>query len=556
MQPHATEFRELTRQVSLGRPLAVMLSLASLIEWDHLHLDPLPTAILGAYLLVSIALVVAQRSPRWGEAHIPLVVDLAVLAILLVISPSVACILFFFLFVCYAAGVQWTNLQAFLVAGLSTVALLLRTVLRGPADWATIIFWVVLMAAAFTAGAGFTTLGRWRRRNAAEQEMLAQLSALLKVEQGLGESLHQLLDELTDHFHCQQALLAFLETDLDRIFVWRVHRGETGRIAPENIPIEKQDSYLLDNLDVTLCWNSLEGPGEGFGWDRRSGKRVVELPRIPGPARKALDLRSLAAVTFDFSGQPAGRVLLCNRSDKFTAHDLRWFERVIRHLSPLLENLYLLRHLRSRAIEAERSRISRDLHDGILQTLLSLDIQLDVLRRKSARVPEQVESELGVLQQTVRNEGAELRRLVTDLRPLRVQSADLADLMRGFAERFQNESGIRTDVLIDAAELELPDRICRELFQILREALSNLKKHAQATHVVVKLWQDEAKVSLVVDDNGRGFSFAGKFTSDELDRLRLGPISIKERTRSVGGMLTVESNPGHGARLLVEVPLV
>ena len=235
---------------------------------------------------------------------------------------------------------------------------------------------------------------------------------------------------------------------------------------------------------------------------------------------------------------------------------MRWFERVIRHLSPLLENLYLLRHLRSRAIEAERSRISRDLHDGILQTLLSLDIQLDVLRRKSVRAPEQVETELGVLQQTVRNEGSELRRLVTDLRPQRVQSADLADLMRGFAERFQTESGIRTDVLIDSAELEMPDRICRELFQILREALNNLKKHAQATHVVVKLWQDEAKVSLVVDDNGRGFSFAGRFTSDELDRLRLGPISIKERTRSVGGMLTVESNPGHGARLLIEVPLV
>ena len=59
----------------------------------------------------------------------------------------------------------------------------------------------------------------------------------------------------------------------------------------------------------------------------------------------------------------------------------------------------------------------------------------------------------------------------------------------------------------------------------------------------------------MVDDNGEGFSFAGRFTGDELDRLRLGPISIKERTRTVGGVLTVESNPGHGARLTIEVPL-
>ena len=101
----------------------------------------------------------------------------------------------------------------------------------------------------------------------------------------------------------------------------------------------------------------------------------------------------------------------------------------------------------------------------------------------------------------------------------------------------------------------MPDRICRELFQIYRESLHNIKKHAKARHVVVKLGQDETKVSLVVDDNGQGFSFSGLFASEDLDRLRSGPISIKERTRSVGGTLTVESNPGHGARLTIEIPL-
>src|SRR5271168_4703963 len=141
--------------------------------------------------------------------------------------------------------------------------------------------------------------------------------------------------------------------------------------------------------------------------------------------------------------------------------------------------------------------------------------------------------------------------MVTDMRPLRVQSADLVDLMRGFGERFRNESGLALDLLIDAAELQIPDRICRELFQIYRESLHNVKKHAEASHVVVKLKQDESEVLLVIDDNGRGFSFSGCHTNEELDRLRLGPISIKERTRSVGGTLTVESNPGHGARLTI-----
>ncbi len=138
---------------------------------------------------------------------------------------------------------------------------------------------------------------------------------------------------------------------------------------------------------------------------------------------------------------------------------------------------------------------------------------------------------------------------------MRVQSADLTDLMRGFAERFRNESTLALDLLLDSAELRAPDRVCRELFQIYREALNNIKKHAKVTHVLVKLSQDDSRLLLVVDDNGEGFSFAGKFTGDELDRLRLGPISIKERTRTVNGVLTVESNPGHGARLTIEIPL-
>ena len=328
-------------------------------------------------------------------------------------------------------------------------------------------------------------------------------------------------------------------------------------MSPENLPLTRSDGFLLDDMDASLCWNSLEGRGQGFGWDRRNMQRVKILPRIPGPTQQEFRIRNFLSVAFDQGKHPVGRLFLVNRkSDKpFSRDELAWFEKIACHISGPLENVFLLRHLRVRAIEAERSRISRDLHDGILQTLLSIEIQLDVLRRKVATQPEQLEAGLTSLQQTVRNEGAELRHMVTDLRPLRVQSAGLVDLMRGFGERFRNESDLALDLLVDSVDLQAPDRVCREIFQIYREALNNIKKHAKASHVVVKLTQDDSRLSLVVDDNGEGFSFAGRFTGDELDRLRLGPISIKERTRTVGGVLTVESNPGHGARLTIEVPL-
>jgi signal transduction histidine kinase len=398
-------------------------------------------------------------------------------------------------------------------------------------------------------------LGQLSRSAAEQSDLLARVTATIQVDQGLSESLRLLLDELTQAFQTQEALLVFRDADMERIFVWRLKSGESERLVPENLPLTRADGFLLDDFDATLCWNSLADTGSGFGWDRRDGRTLKVIPRLPLITQQQLNLHSMMTVTFDQMNQAAGRLFLLNGRRPFHREDLLWLERIARHVGPSLENLFLLRHLRARAIEGERSRISRDLHDGILQTLLSIEIQLDVLRRRVAASPEQASTSLANLQQTVRNESAELRHMVTDLRPLRVQSADLIDLMRGFAERYRNESTLALDLLIDSVELQAPDRVCREIFQIYREALNNIKKHAKASHVVVKLSQDDSRLVLVVDDNGEGFSFAGKFTGDELDRLRLGPISIKERTRTVGGVLTVESNPGHGARLTIEVPL-
>ncbi|HMD32489.1 MAG TPA: sensor histidine kinase, partial [Candidatus Acidoferrales bacterium] len=380
------------------------------------------------------------------------------------------------------------------------------------------------------------------------------LTALLDVERGLSDSLRRLLETLARTFRCERASLVFLDSDMERLFVWTARREEVERISPESFPPLRADAFLLDCPEFTICWNSFESSGEGFGWDRRDGRRLLEIPRIPGISRRELQINAIAAVTFDFGEKPAGRLLLINPDNDISPRDLRWFERIAASLSAPLENLYLLRHLRARVIDSERSRISHDLHDGILQTILGSIIQLDVMR-KSLPAGHALAVDLEKLENILRRENGELRKLVLDLRPLRVARADMIDLIRGYCERFRQEAKIEVDCLLEELDLRVSDRICRELFQICREALNNVKKHAQATHVVIKLWQDEASVHLVIDDNGQGFSFAGSFPSEELNRLRIGPISIKERARGIGGLLTVESAPGHGARILVEVPV-
>jgi signal transduction histidine kinase len=555
MSLYQTDRQHFERQIVYSRPVFILLALLA-----DLELSPSPGAhrsasFLVAYLILALSVMQIERLLRKRSWHLPLASDLLALGFFMYVSPSTVPVWFPYMFVCYAAGIRW-GLEATLpLAGALSLILVLLTAVKGEIHWVRVVAWLGITGGTFAGGAGLAFLGDRNRRYAAEIDFFSRIGSTMQVEQGLAESIRLFLEELAITFGVEEALLLYRDTDLERIFLWRLKAGESERLAPESMPLSRTDGFLLDDMDATLCWNSFSGPGSGFGWDRRNGRPIKNLPRLPSPVQQEFRVHSFMAVAFEQGGQPSGRIFLLNGRRPFRKEALAGLESIALHAGPALENIFLLRHLRARAIEAERIRIARDLHDGILQTLLSIEMQLDVLRRRVPAAPDQAVSGLANLQQTVKNEGAELRRIVTDLRPLRVQSADLVDLMRGFAERYRNESTIALDLLIDSAQLRAPDRVCREIFQIYREALNNIKKHAKASHVVVKLSQDDSRLVLVVDDNGEGFSFAGRFTGDELDRLRLGPISIKERTRTVGGILTVESNPGHGARLTIEVPL-
>ena len=555
MSSHQTDRHHFERQIVYARPIFILLALLAVLEQPPSREAHRSASFLIAYLTSALLITQIERLLRKRFWHLPLVCDLLALGFFMYISPSTVPVWFPYMFLCYAAGIRWGLELTLPLAGALSLILVLLTAVKGDIHWMRVVSWLGITVGTFAGGAGLAFMGDRNRRFASQIEFFSRLNATIQVDQGLAESLRMLLEELATSFGAEEALLLYRDTDLERIFLWRLKAGESERLVPESMPLSRTDGFLLDDMDATICWNSLAGSGSGFGWDRRDGRALKNLPRLPGPAQQELKVTSFATVAFEQGGQATGRIFLLNGRKPFQKQDLAWFEHITAHISPALENIFLLRHLRARAIEAERSRIARDLHDGILQTLLSIEIQLDVMRRRLPTAPDQAVSGLASLQQTVKNEGAELRQTVTDLRPLRVQSADLVDLMRGFAERYRNESTVALDLLIDSAQLRAPDRVCREIFQIYREALNNIKKHAKASHVVVKLSQDDSRLVLVVDDNGEGFSFAGRFTGDELDRLRLGPISIKERARTMGGVLTVESNPGHGARLTIEVPL-
>jgi signal transduction histidine kinase len=552
----------LEKQVSLARATFAALALVDLLVLPSGAPVKAAAWYLGTYLLVAVTVLAYETVLPDVPFQIPVVADLAALAVFLVFTPSISAWWFLFLFAVFSLATQQRAGAVKALVILAALALSVRVILAHPVDAKGILIGAGVALGTLLSGFGMGFLASRQAQQIERHQFLEKLTGLLHFDRGLTESVRQALGEIALAFNCEQACLAVRDEELERLFVWKIHPNDRDPGSPETLPLTRAETFLTDAFEVSFCWEFADEAkrlnARGFGWDRRTGRAVRTQAPPPDSTRVEFNARTLMAVTIDSAGRPAGRVLLINPKppqSRFSKSDLRWFEQVVRHVASPLENVFLMRHLRARAVEAERSRMSRDLHDGILQTLLSLNIQLDVLRNKFPWDPDKAGTELETLQKTVQLESQELRRMVTELRPLRVESADMRELMLGFAERYRMESNLAVDLFIEDRDLRVPDRICRELFQIYRESLNNIKKHAKATHVVVKLGQDDSKVSLVVDDNGQGFSFSGLFASEDLDRLRLGPISIKERTRSVGGTLTVESNPGHGARLTVEIPL-
>jgi signal transduction histidine kinase len=131
---------------------------------------------------------------------------------------------------------------------------------------------------------------------------------------------------------------------------------------------------------------------------------------------------------------------------------------------------------------------------------------------------------------------------------------NLLNSLAGMIEQYGYDTGISAKFVCDVSDVTLPPAICREITGVVQEALANVLKHSGAESVLVRLASQADAWILTIEDDGRGFEFSGRFTQLELERVRRGPLIIKQRARAMGGELTLVSKPGCGARLEIKIP--
>ncbi len=144
--------------------------------------------------------------------------------------------------------------------------------------------------------------------------------------------------------------------------------------------------------------------------------------------------------------------------------------------------------------------------------------------------------------------------LMQQMRPIEFSPGQLLDYMADMVDRFRRDTGIGAQFVTTLEEVQIPSRMAREFVRILQEALVNVRKHSGASNVQVRFAAENGCWMLGIVDNGRGFDFSGQLNLQELDATRRGPAIIKERVRSLGGQITLQSTPNVGSELEIALP--
>ena len=580
--PEPGEVRRTERWLATARVFLAVSALAAIyMDPAQAGHAPIGTALLAAYLTHGVVVMMLLRMRQQSTAGFRLFVHAGDVVwpalILLFAAGSGSRFFLFFFFVLAAAayrwglwetlgtaaaevGILWVGNLIVLVARLDPADSLLGRLLSGaratmgefqPQRLFILSIYLIIM------GLLLGYLAEQQKHLRAEKAVVTGTLSRIRVEAGLTGTMNRIFGELMNMYGASRVLVASQETRGKRVFV-----GELSK-ARENAPPEfrwlesanRDAKTYLSDFPGEVCCVSPRGQGWKILALDHDGHPVPAHDLLSiGQLREVQPFQSFITAAFRFGSEWQGRIFLF---DPFwrgeMQEELRFLLDLVRQVGPAVYNVYLLHRLRRRASAAERARFARELHDGAVQSLIAVEMQVDVIRRQAeANVP--IGGELGRIQSLLREEVLKLRELMQQMKAIDVDADRLLGVLRDTVERFQRETGITARFVTDLEELDMPQRVCREILRIVQESLVNVRKHSGARHALVRLSSNGEKWNLTVEDDGRGFEFSGRFNQEQMEEDGKGPLIIKERVRLIAGELTVESNPGQGTRLEITVP--
>jgi signal transduction histidine kinase len=284
--------------------------------------------------------------------------------------------------------------------------------------------------------------------------------------------------------------------------------------------------------------------------------RITDIntdPRRYGFPPNHPPMTSFLGVPITIKGTPLGRLYLTDKigSDQFSDEDLSLVETFALHAGIAMENARLHEQLQRLAVVDERERISKDLHDGIIQTMYAVGLSLEdvpaLMDEDRPAAAARVEQAIDAIHLSIQD----VRNFIFGLRPELLEGASLLVGLASLVEEYRHHMIVDLELRLPGALVEPPEEVTGHLLAIVSASLSNVARHSRATRASVELTAqaDGAPLEVRIEDNGVGF--------DPASIVKLGHQGLantRERASLIGGAVTLDSQPGAGTRVTVRVP--
>ena len=348
-------------------------------------------------------------------------------------------------------------------------------------------------------------------RRKADLELLNLAAQAFTSTLGLEQVLQTVLNEVT------------LLLEVTEVYFWLMEDTTMGMVC----------SLAVDHDGNALSPLSVEYGSQLAEWIRQGGDSLViadlsiedRLRNFDFSGRHA-GMRSCLFVPLRLKDTVVGALqLMDERPNRFTSGDLDLITALAASAAIAVENAILYKQAQTLAALEERQRLAWDLHDGVNQSLFSAGLIAEVLPRLWQMNPEEGHQSLEDLRLLIRGAVAEMHEVLTELRPLDAEDVTLEVRVRQLGNVFSGRTGIPVTFNISSGG-ELPANVQSVLYRLCREALSNTAKHAQASHVVIQMRNEDGEFSLSIRDDGQGFD------ADHAPVGHLGLRIMQDRARS------------------------
>jgi signal transduction histidine kinase len=389
-------------------------------------------------------------------------------------------------------------------------------------------------------------------------KLLKDVTVFSNPRFGIDRTIKAILESVRDFYDAEACLLVIpgKTGDAESYQMYRAARGiYPSRSAPPEIGPEAAAQFLSPSLDHAVIYRKNKASHARL-FDVKT-RVFSEAPAGAGDKLAGmLDARRYLSVPVYYRHQAVGRLYILDGPMQIDGPDMDFMLQLMDHVTPVMENIRLIDNLASDAAETERRRIAHDIHDSVIQPYLGIQFGLSALDQKLESGNFNIREDVQELLELTRHELAELRRFVWGLKAGEERMDVLLPAIERYAERFSLVTGITVDVEAHG-KVKVNDRLAAELFQIVAEGLSNVRRHAFCRDARVEISCKDTSLQLQIKNSRpRAGSPVETERPDGHEGVRaFRPHSIAERAAALGGETQVFVDEKDYTVVSVGIPL-